>query len=358
MFSERQPRVVLNVLVVALVFSGAIDAAACQFCIALPQRTEADQVLASDCVILARPDPVDPFRFAATESLKGSYDGSQIDLLVDSATRSYLKLHPDRSVMLVRDEATGAWKSLGTIGQEYETLVRRLIAVAQGWRGPEASTNRWQYFLPYFEHQDQRIRELAYLELASAPYDVIRKLGQSISRESYEPLLAERRYYEWRGLAILLLAQSGSASDRRHILESFRAAERYGVVMHLDAWATAAIEVDPEATIRLIEESYLRSAQRTDEELQAVVRALSMQGSQQDAALRERIVLSYQVLLQNFPQFAPQVAKDLASWNRTELADELSEITSLRGELQIADMHLIRDYVAVATRRKLENAHD
>jgi hypothetical protein len=358
LFINRQPKIRLRVLVVALVFSAATDAAACQFCIAFPQRTEADQLLASDCVILARPDPVDPFRFAATETLKGSYDGSKIHLLVDSATRSYLKLHPDRSAMLVRDEATGAWKSLGTIGQEYETLVRRLIVVAQGWHGPEASMNRWQYFLTYFEHHDQRIRELAYLELARAPYDVIRKLGQSVSRATYEPLLAERRYYEWRGLAILLLAQSDSASDRRHILESFRAAECHGLVMHLDAWATAAIEVDPEGTIRSIEENYLRTTQRTDEELQAVVRALSMQGSLQDAALRERIVLSYQVLLQNFPQFAPQVAKDLASWKRTELADELSEITSLRGELQIADMHLIRDYVAVATRRKLENAHE
>jgi hypothetical protein len=355
---NRQRRIGLSGLVAALVFSAASDAAACQFCIALPQRTEADQVLASDCVILARPDPVDPFRFAATETLKGSYDDSKIGLLVDSATRSYLKLHPDRSALLVRDETTGAWKSLGTIGQEYETLVRRLIAVAQGWRGPEAYVNRWQYFLPYFEHQDQRIRELAYLELARAPYEVIRKLGRSISRETYEPLLVERRYYEWRGLAILLLAQSDSVSDRRQILESFRAAERYGWVMHLDAWATAAIEVAPEATIGSIEENYLRSTQRTEEELQAIVRALSMQGSQQDAVLRERIVLSYQVLLQNFPQFAPQVAKDLASWNRTELADELSEITSRRGELQIADMHLIRDYVAVATRRKVENAHE
>ncbi len=345
-------------LVAVLVFSGASDAGACQFCIALPQRTEADRLLASDCVILAKPDPADPFRFSVTETLKGSYDGSKIDLLVDSATRSYLKLHPDRSAMLVRDEVSGDWKSLGTIGQEYELLVRRLIAVAQGWRGPEASMNRWQYFLTYFEHEDQRIRELAYLELARAPYEVIRKLGQSVARATYEPLLVERRYYEWRGLAILLLAQSDSASDRQHILDSFTAAEHHGLVMHLDAWATAAIEVEPETTIRSIEENYLRSTQRTDEELQAVVRALSMQGSLQDAALRERIVLSYKVLLQNFPQFAPQIAKDLASWNRSELADELSEITSLRGELQMADMHLIRDYVAVATQRKLENTHE
>jgi len=346
------------VLVAALVFSGAVDAAACQFCIALPQRTEADRLLASDCVILARTDPADPFRFAVIETLKGSYDGSKIDLLVDSATRSYLKLHPDRSAMLVRDEISGDWKSLGTIGQGYETLVRRLIAVAQGWHGPESSMQRWQYFLPYFGHQDQRIRELSYLELARAPYDVIRKLGQSISRETFEPLLLERRYYEWRGLAILLLAQSDSASDRQYILDSFRVAERYGLVMNFDAWATAAIEVDPEPTIRSIEDNYLRSTQRTEEERQAVVRALSMHGSLQDAALRERIVLSYKVLLQNFPQFAPNVAKDLASWNRTELAEELSKVTTLPGELQIADRQIIRDYIALATRRKLENAHD
>lgn len=217
---------------------------------------------------------------------------------------------------------------------------------------------RWQYFLPYFEHQDQRIRELAYLELARAPYAMIRKLGQTVSRETYWPLLAEQRYHEWRGLAILLLGQSDKASDQQYILDSFRAAERYAVAMNLDAWAAAAIEVDREAAIRSIESNYFCNTERSEEELQAVVRALSMHGSLENPALRERIVLSYKLLLQNFPQFAPQVAMDLASWNRTELASELLELTSLSGQFQLAERQAIRDYIAVAKGRELEDAHD
>lgn len=358
MFHDCRQKFVISVLTATLMVAGAIDVSACQLCIALPQQTEADLLLASDCVLLARPDPADPFRFAPTEALKGIYDGSKIDLLVDSTTRRYLKFHPDRSALLVRDAATGTWKSLGTIRSEYETLVRRLIAVAQAWHGPEASMKRWQYFLPYFEHQDQRIRELAYLELARAPYAMIRKLGQTVSRETYWPLLAEQRYHEWRGLAILLLGQSDKASDQQYILDSFRAAERYAVAMNLDAWAAAAIEVDREAAIRSIESNYFCNTERSEEELQAVVRALSMHGSLENPALRERIVLSYKLLLQNFPQFAPQVAMDLASWNRTELASELLELTSLSGQFQLAERQAIRDYIAVAKGRELEDAHD
>ena len=335
-----------------------MDAAACQLCIALPQQTEADLLLSSDCVVLARPDSTDPFRFAPTETLKGTYDGLLIDLLVDSTTRSYLQIHQDRGVLLRAMKPPVPGKVSGRSARNMKTLVRRLLAVAQGWHGPEASMDRWQYFLPYFGHQDQRIRELAYLELARAPYVLIRKLGQNVSRETYGTLLTERRYHEWRGLAIMLLAQSDSAADRQYILDSFRDAERYCVAINLDAWATAAIEVDRERTIRSIESNYLCNKQRSDEELQAVVRALSLHGSLPDPALRERIVLSYQVLLQNFPQFATQVAKDLASWNRTELADELLEIASLRAELQLADRQIIRDYIALATQRKLEDTHD
>ena len=358
MFSKSRQAYLLGALAIALLVTEASDTLACQFCFALPQRTEADQILASDCVLLARADPADPFRYIAIETLKGTFDGAKIDLLVDSATRSYLQLQSDRSALLLIDGATGTWKSLGAVGSEHETLVRRLIAVAQGWRGPDAAMHRWQFFLPYFEHEDRRIRELAYLELARAPYEVIRKLAKLVARDTYEPLLVERRYFEWRGLAILLLAQSDSVVDRRHVLDSFQSAVRYRIVKHLDAWTIAAIEVDREGTLRILEDHFLRDTERSDEELQAIVRALSTQGSLEAPALRERIVLSYKILLQSFPQFAPQVAQDLAAWNRTELVDDLSEIMTLRGELQRADMHLIQDYLAVAAQRKRDDAHD
>jgi hypothetical protein len=216
--------------------------------------------------------------------LKGDYDGSNFDLLVDSATRRLLDVHPDHSVLLIQETAHGPWQNLGPISLEFEAVVRRLVMVGGGWTGTEATALRWQFFLPLFGHADDRIRMLAYLELGRAPYSVIRQLGRHVSRDALEPFLSNRRYVEWQGLAILLLAQNQSTMDRQRILSSFHASVQFGLLTNLAAQAAAAIEIDPAATLELIESNYFACDDRSTAELEAVYRAVSMHGELDDAA--------------------------------------------------------------------------
>jgi hypothetical protein len=312
-----------------LVFCLAVasEASACPICIGFPKRTDADHLLEGHCVVLARAHPQDPFQYAPQDVLKGEYDGSNFDLLVDSATRRLLDVHLDRKVLLIQETARGPWLNLGTVTLEFEAVVRRLITVGVGWTGKEAAAHRWQFFMPLFGHTEERIRNLAYLELGRAPYAVIRPMGRTISRDMLAPFLDNRQYIEWQGLAILLLAQSESALDRQRIVKSFQDSMQCSLVTNLSAWVAAAIELDPIGSMQQIDASYFACSERTTEELELVFRAVSMLGGQDDLPLRERIIASYGILLEHRPQFAPQIARDLYDWQRTELVASLIGIS-------------------------------
>jgi hypothetical protein len=265
--------------------------------------------------------------------LKGSYDGSSIDLLVDSTTSRILQVHPETHVLFVQSMPNGPWQSLGWLNGELEAIVQRVLAAGPRWKGPDAMKQRIEFFLTLVGHQDSRIRDLAYLELGRAPYTMVRQLGRVVPREAIEPMLRERRYFEWRGLAILLLAQSDAESDRQYIRESFQAAQRFAMVTHLAAWAAAAIEVDADSTMDQIEENYFGQGDRTPEELKAIFSALSMHGAREEFALRDRTVNCYRRLLEILPELAPQVAADMHAWKRNELSDELMHVLDRRQEV-------------------------
>lgn len=323
-------RIVILGSVLSLGIALAGESTACPICIGFPSRTDADVLLESHCVMLCRPDPVDPFKYAPGAVLKGAYDGTNIDLLVDSTTGRMLQVHPEMHVLFVQSIPNGPWQSLGGMNEALEAVVQRVLAAGPSWKGPDAMRQRIEFFLTLVGHQDSRIRELAYLELGRAPYPMVRQLGRVIPREAIEPMLQERRYYEWRGLAILLLAQSDSEPDRQHIRESFQAAERFAIVTHLAAWAAAAMEVDANSTMDQIEEKYFGQGDRTPEELKAIFSALSMHGSREEFALRDRIVVCYGRLLERLPELAPQVATDLHAWKRNELSDALTHVLDQR----------------------------
>jgi hypothetical protein len=241
-----------------------------------------------------------------------------------------------------------------------ESLVRRILTVCPTWTGSQGIKERIEFFVSLIESDDPRIRELAYLELGRAPYTTVRQLGRALSRRAYEPMLQERRYLEWRGLAILLLAQSQSDADRQRIMDSFRSAERNAVVTNLAAWTAAAIEIDSPTTFEYIEEEYFRCKDHSHEELQAIFRAISMHGSREEPELRKRVIVCYGRLLESYPEFAPEVAEDLHTWKRSELSDTLVRIVQQRREgLDPSGISKVQRYLqSAATANGAGSFHD
>jgi hypothetical protein len=75
-----------------------------------------------------------------------------------------------------------------------------------------------------------------------------------------------------------------------------------------------------------------------------------MLGGQDDLPLRERIIASYGILLEHRPQFAPQIARDLYDWQRTELVASLIGISKQPHNFDFEQTLSIQQYVrGVAT---------
>ncbi len=340
------PAAVRYLLLAAIVVSGlAGPAHACPICIAYPQQSAADVLIESPCVVLAREDPAQPYSYAPLEVLKSSDDVGQIDLLLDSQTRRVLSADPGRVVVLARDGKDLKWRNLGVADAAYVAVVRRLVAFAPQWRGPQGNAQRVEFFLPLFGHENSKLHELAYLELARAPYRTIQRLARAVPRASLESILRDPIYIEWRPLAILLLAQSPEATDKQYILDSFRAAERIGLTRNLAAWAAGAIEVQGADAVSLIQRCYFRDPDRKRDELVEVLKAMSLHGSEGRTELRDQIVSSYDVLLDVHPQMIEHIVKDLIAWKRPELTQRISNIEAQGVKLDLAAKKAIRQYL-------------
>ena len=322
---------------------------ACLICFPYPERTAADFLLDSATVVLAREHPDKPFSYLPVEILKGNADGVEVELFLDSATRQILAVHPERAAVLVRKRAGEGWRSLGLVDADSAGMVRQILSFTSQWQPLESNNqSRLTFFAPLLGHANPWMRELAYLEVGRAPYGEIKRLSAMVSRSDMWAFLRNVHYSAWHSLYILMLAHTGNAQDRAYIAKTFDTHQRFAITTNLAAWATAYIELEEGAAIAVIEERYFRNQTRTKEELVAVMKALSVHGSDGHTHLRDRIVASYGILLDVHPAMASYVAKDLLTWQRWDFTGVLAKIMEARAEVDPLGTYMIELYVSQA----------
>jgi hypothetical protein len=322
-----------------------MPANACNLCVSYPEKSAADVLIESAVVALAREDPKLPFSLAPVEVLKGNHNGAHIELFLDSATRQALAGNPSSAVVVVQEKEGGGWRRLMLANSQHQSLVRRILLFAPQWQGARGQLRRVEFFLPWFGHEDPVIYELAYLEIARAPYGVIKRVSRVVPREQLERILNRPEYTRWRSLAFLILAHRGEAKDKQFLAESFRNAERFQLSSNLAALAAASIELEGARAISYIEDRYFARLDRSDEELREVLKALSLHGSEGRVQLRDHIVAAYGKLLEVHPEMVAFAAADLLDWNRTEWKEELAELE--RGSTRLDDLarEALRQYL-------------
>lgn len=328
---------------------GVRTAESCLVCVTFPQRSAADHLIESPCVVFAREDPARPFSYAVIESLKGTADDKPIDLLVNRDTRRRLAADPKQVAVLAYDDEQQFWRPLGIADTTYAAVVRRVLLLSPQWQGERGQRRRVEFFLPLFGHDNPVLRDLAYLEMAKAPYSTIKQLGRNVSRDDIDRVIHDPRLIQWRPLTLLMLAQSGAPADHEFISKSFHSAARYSSTTNLAALTTAYIEIESTDALSFVDREYLQNRDRTTEELRQIHRALSLHGTEGRRELRDQIVSGYADILRNHPQLAPQVAADLVSWQRTELVERLTQIESSDAALNYAERKTIRQYLRSAS---------
>lgn len=342
----------LMILVAAWCFLAGTRMPACQICLPIPQESGVDLLLDADAVVLARENPDKPFSLIAIEVLKGDLEEPAIDLFLDSTTRRLLSRIPERAVVCVRgaSEDEKGWRRIGITNEIFEPVVREILSREAEWK--EDPILRPKFFSKWLGHYDPQVRTIAHLEVARAPYDQIRELGDALSREQIHTFLGNFRYVEWHALYILLLGQSDVEEDHLAIAEIVQSAERFQSHLQLSAWLTAWIEVAPTAAIEFVETHYL-SPDRTEEEMRAVQLALSVHGTRGRVELRDRIIEAYRSILANQPFLAPEIVTDTTNWESNELAAEVATVLRDQGaDLDGTNRQMLRSYVQTSVAAK------
>jgi hypothetical protein len=336
----------LLAVMVAVVFAlWAPSAHACVLCLPYPKKTSVDYIVESGTVVFARENPASPFYYAPVETLKGHYDGDVIPLLVDSTTSRELQLQPALRVVLAQDRPGGTWLRLGLVGSEHQAVMR----VVAGWSaGSKTLHERAVFFAPYLRHRDRALAELAFLEVARAPYATIRDLRATVGRDEIYRVIRDIFQVEWHGLYILMLGMSDRDDDLAFVRRRLETAAKYGITINLGAYSTAFIEMVGADAVNVLASEYFAVPGRSSAELLEIVKALSVHGKDERVEVRTAIVDAYGLLLEQHPELAGYVVKDLLDWKVRRFVSRLREILNSSVGLDEASELAVAMYLSSA----------
>ena len=264
--------------------------------------------------VLAVPD-VRGARLKVVEVIRGDFPlGGTIDpAWVDPVDLGAASSKP---LLLIRARNWQSWASLGAIGTEHAAWLRKLAASAPTTKMTAAE---WQehlvFVLPYLENAEPMVAEIAYGELARAPYSSLRSLKAHLDVSALRQWAGDPRLAKRQSLYTLLIGIAGDTSDAVRIEERLDAAWKAKDTTNLGPMLAADLELRGPSRMAWIDAKYMGERDRTTRELQAVLLALSVQGTANATIPRERVIESYRIFIDVHKALAGFVAQDLATWN-------------------------------------------
>jgi hypothetical protein len=309
----------------ALLLLAGLDAAACPLCLGSFQPSPAQRLVELRQAVLAVPT-TDGSRYRVVEVIKGErppngmIEGghSRSDAASDAAAQK-----SGKPLMLVRDESWPMWVIVGGIGAEHASWLRKLAA---GKRPAEMDADEWRtrvaLALPYLENPEPLVAEIAYGELAGAPYAALRTAKPRLDAPAVRRWLADPKLAARQPLYLLLLGFAGDAQDAAALEERLEAAWRSGDATNLGSMLAADLELRGAARMGWVDAKYLRDRGRSPPEIKAALLALSVHGNADGRIPRERVIQSYRVFMKEHKEIAGYVAKDLADWKYWDAVPE------------------------------------
>jgi hypothetical protein len=309
-------------------------AAACPLCLGAGQPTTAQQLAAAQQAVLAVPT-ADASRFRVTEVIKGEQPSST------TIEGGYSRYGPvadatapkGKPLLLVRNDPFPAWVILGAIGAEQSGWLRKFAA---GKRADEMNAEDWRarvaLVLPCLESPEPLVAELAYGELAAAPYAAMRTAKPLLEARAVRAWLADPKLAARHRLYFLLLGIAGNPGDAAAVDQRVEAAWKSGDATNLASMLAADLELRGAARMPWIEERYLRDQSRAAPEIRAALLALSVHGNAGGVIPRERVIRSYRLFMKAHPEIAGYVAEDLAAWQYWDAVPEY--VALMRSEVR------------------------
>jgi hypothetical protein len=296
----------------ALILCTSFAASACPLCLGAFRSSVAQQLVDLPHAVLAQLS-ADGGGYQVVAVIKG--EGPSGQMIPAEAIQLDVVMDASATLLLVRDDAWSMWVCLGAVAVEHASWLR---AIAAGKRAPDMNADEWrarvELMLPYLEHREPLVAEIAYGELAAAPYAALLAAKPHLAAPAIRRWLADPQLAARQPMYLLLLGIAGDAVDaavlERRLEESSMARD----AMYLGSLIAADLQLRGSARMGWVDAKYMGNRLRTTRELEAALLALSVLGNANDAIPRERVIQSYRLFIQEHNELAGFVAQDLAAW--------------------------------------------
>jgi hypothetical protein len=348
------------VLAILGLFLWPLAAMACPVCApgAAPGALEAIQQ--AERVVLARLSAEGQPRLSVVIKGEGRV-GDTLDLLIPTAGDALPVSH---ALVLTRSAVHGGWALLGILPEDRAPWLEALVRLPQADR---QSTQDWvdhvQWFLPQLEDPEPLVADTAYGEIARAPYAAMRALRGRLDAARLRAWIAAPDKAARRPLYLLLLGLSGTAGDARKIEQEMSVQRAHGRTAQtaqtaqtatvdrarpdLSALTAAALELGGSSRLAWIEREWLLPPDRLDAQIQQVLLALSVHGTEGGRIARDEIVQVYLRFIEQRPALGGLVAQDLAAWGVWEATPAYARAI-LSPQIPIASRVAMAQYLRVS----------
>jgi hypothetical protein len=229
----------------------------------------------------------------------------QLDVVMaDSAT-----------LLLLRDEAWSMWVAAGAVAVEHASWLRQIAA---GKRSADMNADEWQarvaLMIPYLEHREPLVAEIAYGELAGAPYAALLAEKPRLAAPAIRRWLADPKLTARQPLYLLLLGIAGDAAVATALELRLEALWMARDATYLASMIAADLQLRGPSRMAWVDAKYMGNRLRSTRELEGALLALSVLGNANGAIPRQRVIQSYRLFMQEHNELAGFVAWDLAAW--------------------------------------------
>lgn len=311
------------VLVTALIVPLGGGAAACPFCESV-QQTIRQQSITMDAVVIASSLDGELTRNLSTGVVKMKIeivikgnDLLKVGQTVDAIY--YGKVKVGRRFLLSGVDPPNLQWSCLPVTQRAEQYIVKANKVK------DDDVARLRFFRDYLEDEEDLISRDAYDEFASAPYDVLQKIGSDMD---HDQLLAWAKDSEIgadrKRLYFTMLGICGSKSDLP-ILEAMLRNPAKSVTGGLDALIACYLTLAGEQGLPLIDELYISNKKAPFPQSYAAIMAIRFHGTDGDVIPRSALVESLHKVLDR-GELADMVIPDLAKWNDWSQIDRLTRL--------------------------------
>ena len=310
---ERRGRRAMVWCFFAALFFGASSAAtACPLCLGAFRSSVAKQLVDLPNEVLAQPS-ADGGGYRVVAAIKGEQpaggiiptEAIQLDFVADASA----------TLLLVRDEAWSMWVGVGAIAVEHASWLRRIAA---GKRFSDMNADEWQarlaLILPYLEHREPLVAEIAYGGLAAAPYAALLAAKPRLAAPSIRSWLADPKLAARQPLYLLLLGIAGDPGDATALELQLEALWMSRDATNLASMIAADLQLRGPSRVAWVDAKYMGDRLRSTRELEAALLALSVLGNANGDIPRQRVIQSYRLFMQEHKELAGFVAWDLAAW--------------------------------------------